>query len=122
MGQLFFKKDLQTAIREGRKRTTIRRWDRPRVRVGQEAFAPGVGWLAIERVEPIDLDALADDDARADGFESLGDLRLVLLALYPDHASDGKRWFRVCFRMSRAIERPAKGKPKSSAAAPTLWA
>ena len=42
MGQLFFKKPLQIAIREGRKRTTIRRWDRPRVTAGRDAFAPGV--------------------------------------------------------------------------------
>lgn len=107
MGQLFFKKPLQVAIREGRKRTTIRRWDRPRLRAGREAFAPGIGWLAIERVEPIELDALDDADAHADGFASLGDLRAMLDALYPDHASDGKRWFRVCFAMSREITRTA---------------
>lgn len=126
MGQLFFKKPLQAAIRDGRKRTTIRRWDRARLRVGQEAFSPGLGWLAIERVEPVDLDALADTDARADGFDSLGDLRLVLLALYPDHAADGKQWFRVCFRVSRTIDAPAKPsrrKAKASrAGGPSLWA
>ena len=121
MGQPFFKKPLQEAIRQGLKRTTIRRWDRPRLRAGQEAFAPGVGWLAIERVEPVELDALADADARADGFESLGDLRLLLLALYPDHASDGKQWFRVCFSMTRAVEPPGRGKAKGDAG-PTLWA
>lgn len=121
MGQLFFKKALQVAIRDGRKRTTIRRWDRPRLRVGQEAFAPGLGWLAIERVDPIELDTLADADAHADGFDSLGDLRLLLLALYPDHASDGKRWFRIGFSMSRAYERPQR-REKPGNAAPTLRA
>ena len=45
MGQLFFKKALQDAIREGRKRATIRRWARPLVRAGEQAYAPGVGWL-----------------------------------------------------------------------------
>ena len=121
MGQLFFKKALQVAIRDGRKRTTIRRWDRPQVRVGEEAFAPGLGWLAIERVEPIDLDALGDADPRADGFGSLGELRGVLLGLYPDHASDGKRWFRVCFSLSRPIAPARNGKPSGNAG-PTLWA
>ena len=110
MGQLFFKKPLQVAIREGRKRTTLRRWDRPRVRVGQEAFAPGVGWLAIERVEPVELDALGDDDALADGFGSLGELRHALAELYPDAAGDGKRWFRVCFTPSRLIAPRAKAR------------
>jgi hypothetical protein len=123
MGQLFFKKALQAAIREGRKRTTIRRWDRPRLRAGQEAFAPGLGWLAIERVEPVDLDALADADALADGFDTLTDLRVVLLALYPDHASDGKQWFRVRFHMSRPAPPRSPRAPKSSGdAGPTLWA
>ena len=120
MGQLFFKKPLQTAIREGRKRTTIRRWDRPRLRAGQEAFAPGLGWLAIERVEPIELHCLADADARADGFDSLGDLTLVLHAMYPDHDFDGKQWLRVCFTMTRAVEASKKSRSAKDAH-PTLW-
>ena len=107
MGQLFFKKPLQVAIREGRKRTTIRRWHRPRLRAGQEAFAPGVGWLAIEAVEPVELSGLGDADARADGFASLRELRRVLLELYPDHARDGKHWFRVAFTLCRTLAPPA---------------
>jgi hypothetical protein len=99
MGQLFFKKPLQDAIRDGRKRTTIRRWrdGKPGVRAGQRVYSPGLGWLTIEGVEPVDLEALADADARADGFDTAGDLRGVLVALYPHHAADGKRWFRVSF-------------------------
>jgi hypothetical protein len=105
MGQLFFKKPLQLAIREGRKRTTIRRWDRARLRAGQEAFAPGVGWLAIERIDEIELSILGEGDAKADGFSSLRELRRALRDLYPNHAKDGKRWFRVSFTLSRLIER-----------------
>ena len=110
-GQLFFKKPLQDAIREGRKSTTIRRWNpaRPGMRAGEVAYAPGVGWLAIEAVEPVDLDRLGEDDARADGFESLAALRQLLLALYPDHAADGKDWFRVRFRL-RTAEAPRGGR------------
>jgi hypothetical protein len=107
MGQLFFKKPLQLAIREGRKRTTIRRWDRARLRAGQEAFAPGVGWLAIERVDAIELNSLGEVDAQADGFSSLRELRRALQDLYPHHANDGKRWFRVSFTLSRSIARPS---------------
>src|SRR5687767_10800652 len=108
MGQLFFKKPLHVAIREGRKRTTIRRWDRPRVKAGQEAFAPWVGWLAIEGVEAVDLSALADVDAQADGFSSLGELCRVPRALYSDHARDGKPWFRVSFSVSRTLAPPRR--------------
>ena len=102
MGQLFFKKPLQDAIREGRKRTTIRRWPaaKPGVLAGQRAYSPGLGWLTIERVERVDLEGLADADARADGFDTAAGLRKVLLALYPAHAADGKRWFRVAFKVA----------------------
>jgi hypothetical protein len=101
MGQLFFKKPLQLALRAGRKRTTIRRWpsERPALRAGQRVFSPGLGWLLIDAVEAVDLAALADDDARADGFETVARLRQVLASVYPHHRADGKHWFRVCFRV-----------------------
>jgi hypothetical protein len=63
-------------------------------------YSPGLGWLAIDAVEPVDLEALGDADARADGFDTAAGLRDVLLALYPRHAADGKRWFRVRFRVA----------------------
>ena len=128
MGQLFFKKPMQAAIREGRKRTTIRRWkaNRPAVRAGQRVYSPGLGWLSIETVETVDLDSLGDDDARADGFETVIALRDVLAALYPDQTADGKRWFRVSFRVARlsASKRsgaaPREGRtPLGTAHAPT---
>jgi hypothetical protein len=112
MGQLFFKKPLQDAIRQGRKRTTIRRWraGAPGLRAGQRVFSPGLGWLTIEGVEPVDLDALGDTDARADGFDTAAGLREVLLALYPAHAADGKRWFRVAFQVA-TLSTPARKAP-----------
>ena len=111
MSQLFFKKPLQVAIREGRKRTTIRRWPaaRPGLRAGQRVFSPGLGWLNIDAVEPVEIETLGDDDARADGFDTSAGLRRVLLELYPDHSADGKAWFRV--RFSVEALRPAAGRP-----------
>jgi hypothetical protein len=105
MGQLFFKKPLQDAIREGRKRTTIRRWSRPMVQVGKTAFSPGLGWLSISGVESVDLESLDDNDAIADGFPTIAGLRKVLLDFYPDHAGDGKRWFRVSFLLSKRVQK-----------------
>ena len=118
MGQLFFKKPLQQAIRDGRKRTTIRRWraERPGMRAGQRVYSPGLGWLTIEEVEPVDLEALADADARADGFDTAAGLRDVLLSLYPHHGADGKRWFRVSFQVEALT--PARS-PKAVAKAAT---
>jgi len=113
MGQLFFKKPLQDAIRDGRKRTTIRRWraGSPGLRAGQRVYSPGLGWLTIEGVEPVDLDALADAEARADGFETAAGLRDVLLSLYPQHAADGKRWFRVSFQVAKLA--PGRGRARA---------
>ena len=112
MGQLFFKKPLQAAIREGRKRTTIRRWARPLVRAGAEAFAPGVGWLAIESVESIQLERLSDADAVADGFDSRARLMAALHALYADQAGDGKQWYVIRFTVARGMERKgSRGAP-----------
>ena len=56
MGQLFFKKPQQIAIREGCKRTTLRLWPRPSVSAGER----GLGCLAIEAVEQIELNALRE--------------------------------------------------------------
>ena len=99
MGQLLFKKCFWEAIRRGSKRTTVRRWTWARVRAGQRAFAPGLGWLMIEAVNIVDLEELDDADARADGFESLRQMKQALRRLYPGHArGDGRRWFRVAFR------------------------
>jgi hypothetical protein len=108
MAQLFFKKHLQDAIRAGTKRTTIRRWPRAMLGAGGRAWAPGLGFLAIEAVEAVDLDNLTDADAVADGFETIVELRLVLQTLYPDHATDGKQWFRIFFQ-SPPEARPAPG-------------
>src|SRR3954447_12565311 len=119
MAQLFFKKPLQDAIREGRKRTTIRRWPegKPGMLAGQRVYAPGLGWLTIERVECVELEALADADARADGFDTAAGLKKVLLSLYPQHAADGKRWFRVAFKVTDLHARPKRAarraKPRS---------
>lgn len=109
MSQLFFKKEFQEAIRANRKKTTIRRWSRPMVQVGQKAFAPGVGWLAIEAVEVVRLDDLDDADANADGFRTASDMKRLLMELYPLHATDQKQWFRVRFHLAELQEqRPVR--------------
>ena len=126
MSQLFFKKPLQVAIREGRKRTTIRRWPpaRPGLRAGQRVFSPGLGWLNIDAVDPVDIEALGDDDARADGFDTSAGLRQILLELYPDHSADGKAWFRVRFSVDAlrpASSQAATGRASSGPAQPRLF-
>jgi hypothetical protein len=110
MGQLLFKKVFWAAVRGGTKRTTIRRWTTPRVKPGQRAWSPGVGWLVVESVERVErLDQLSDADAAADGFASAVEMRAALRAIYPQAtrdgasgAGDGRAWFRVAFHAEAA--------------------
>jgi len=97
MGQLLFKKCFWDAIRDGTKRTTLRRWAAPRVKPGGRAYSPGVGWLAIERVDVVRLDQLTESDAKADGFETLAAMRAMLREIYPNVRRDGRQWFRIAF-------------------------
>src|SRR2546430_10452807 len=102
MGQLLFRKRFWEPIARGIKRTTLRRWNRPRLKAGQRAYAPGVGWLMIETVDAIDLGALGEDDARADGFASVSEMLAALREMYPDRR-DGKAWFKVRFRLTTRL-------------------
>src|SRR5687768_8981530 len=83
MGLLLFKKVFAEAIRSGRKRTTVRRWDRARVSPGKRAYCPGLGYLNIEAVEPVKWDELSEADAIADGFATLSEMKTTLLSIYP---------------------------------------
>jgi hypothetical protein len=137
MGQLLFKKVFWAAVRGGTKRTTIRQWATPRVKPGQRAWSPGVGWLVVESVERVErLDQLSDADAAADGFTSAVEMRLALRSIYPqaacdgngNAAGDGRAWFRVAFHpeppdanstttmMKTATTKPSRSSSSSSRA------
>ncbi len=106
MGQLLFKKWFWDKIRAGTKRTTLRRWKSPRVKPGGRAYALGVGWLRVGAVEVVELSALREADARADGLASIKEMTDALAAIYPDQAGDGKRWYRVEFEWEGDGEAP----------------
>jgi hypothetical protein len=111
MGQLLFKKCFFEAIRGGTKRTTLRRWSAARVRAGQRAFSPGLGWLQIEAVDAVELEQLTGADARADGFDRVSDMLKALREIYPDQEVDGRRWFRVKFRCEDGVNAAAAAAP-----------
>jgi hypothetical protein len=113
MSQLHFKKEFWPLIRSGRKRTTIRRWSAARVKANSRCYAPGLGWLLIDAVEPIALKQLTAADARADGFTSLKLLHHTLQEIYPDQATDGRSWFRVTFRPEK-LEPAEAGRGENS--------
>ncbi|HTW95610.1 MAG TPA: ASCH domain-containing protein [Tepidisphaeraceae bacterium] len=110
MPLLRFKTVFHQAIKRGSKTTTLRRWNRPLLRPGTTVLAPGIGTLAIERVETINWDDLSEADARADGFASMAEMRSVVKRIYPKADQDGKAWYRVHFHLASAQPKPHKAK------------
>lgn len=94
---LLFKKKFLSAIRSGDKTQTIRLWKWRRMRSGQRSYIPGVGPIRITSVEPVDVDALTDDDAVPDGFASAEALQTELRTIYGSKLADGHQAFRIRF-------------------------
>jgi len=98
MAMLLFKKKFLSAIRSGEKTQTIRLWKYRRMRAGQRSYIPGIGYIRIEAVDEVQLDALTDEDARPDGFKTADLLREEIARLYPQQLADGHQAYRVVFR------------------------
>jgi len=96
---LLFKKKFLAAIRSGEKTQTIRLWKHRRMRAGQRSYIPGVGYIRITAVDPVELDSLTDADARPDGFPNAQLLREEILRLYPEQLADGHQAYRVVFAL-----------------------
>ena len=79
---LLFKKKFLEQIRRGEKTQTIRLWKYRRMKPGQRSYVPGVGYIAIVSVEPVELSRLTDADAFLDGFPTAELLRKEIRALY----------------------------------------
>jgi hypothetical protein len=94
---LLFKKKFHDAIRSGRKRQTIRLWKSCFMRAGQVTYIPGLGRARITRIEPIAMDAITDEDAVLDGFDSRAALMAELQTLYADRIAAGYRCYKVVF-------------------------
>ena len=106
---LLFKKQFLPAIRQGRKCQTIRLWPYRRMRAGQRSYIPGVGPIRILAVDPIRLEELTHQDAVADGFECVEELRAALEQIYANVPHKQRyRPYRVRFQV---LEQP---KPHSS--------
>jgi hypothetical protein len=112
MALLFFKRQFFDAIREGRKTTTLRRWKSCAMSAGDRATTPGLGILKIVDCRRVEWEALRERDAKADGFESLGELEKVLRRLYPNLKGDGKHWYKITFAMESAAAKAARVKPR----------
>ncbi len=96
---LLFKKKFLEPIRAGTKTQTLRCWKGCRVRPGRRSYIPGAGYVHIESVEPVELEALSDADAVPDGFETADQLRAELRSLYPDRLGKDYRLYKIVFRL-----------------------
>jgi hypothetical protein len=111
---LFFQSRYLALIRSGRKTQTIRLWTRPRVKVGQRAYVPGLAppgapaRLLITSIDTLpSVNALTAADARADGFATCRRLRAEIARLYP--GITGRRLYRIRFQY--LPHAPKKPKP-----------
>ena len=100
---LLFKKKFLPAIRSGEKTQTIRLWKHRMMRSGQRSYIPGAGYIAIDRVEPVQLAELTDADAVPDGFPTADSLRHELSAIYGDKLAAGYQAFRIVFRVTEPV-------------------
>jgi len=96
---LLLKKQFFPAVRSGAKTTTLRYWHRRQARPGSVHLVPGLGRVRIESVEPANSRTLTEDDARADGFDSLKALREALDHLYPRSRRKLRTLYRVRFTL-----------------------
>ncbi len=97
---LLFKKKFLAAICAGQKTQTIRLWKYRRMRSGQRSYIPGAGYIRILAVDEVQLDALTDEDALPDGFQTAAQLRAEIERLYARELAAGYRAYRVKFRLA----------------------
>ncbi|GHT34250.1 hypothetical protein FACS189427_01210 [Planctomycetales bacterium] len=94
---LLFKKKFLDKIRRGEKTQTIRLWKYRKMRAGQRSFIPGIGYISVESVAPVEIEKLTDGDALPDGFESAALLKQELQLLYAKEIKNGFSAYRICF-------------------------
>jgi hypothetical protein len=104
---LLFKKKYLDAIRAGTKTQTIRLWEHCRMRSGQRSYIPGAGYIRVTAVDLVALEALTDEDAVLDGFESAESLHCELSTMYTAELEAGYQAYRVRFELLSADEQAA---------------
>ena len=97
---LLFKKKFLEAIRRGEKSQTVRLWVRPRMKSGQRSYIPGVGYIRIASVEPVEIEELTDADAVPDGFRTADALRAEISAIYSQYPDRGQKAYRIRFTLA----------------------
>jgi len=71
---------------------------------GQRSYVPGVGYIAVISVEPVEMARLTDADAVRDGFSTADLLRKEIRTLYAAEKRKKLTPFRVCFSVYPPLE------------------
>ena len=74
---------------------------------GPAQLHSGAGYIRVLSVEPVEIEALTDADARPDGFDSAASLRSELATLYAGQLAEGHRAYRIRFELFSAEEQAA---------------
>ncbi len=97
---MLFPQRVVPGLADGTVTLAFRRWRRPTVKAGGRQRTPA-GELAIDAVDPVELDDVTPDDARRAGHPDLADLRAEL-ARHPDGTL-----YRIAFHLRGADPRIA---------------
>ena len=73
---MVFAKQLREGIRRGRIRSSIRIWERPRVKAGGR-YRMDEGHIVVDSIEEVEIGDVTDSVARESGFGSVTDLLAV---------------------------------------------
>jgi hypothetical protein len=111
---LLFKKKFLEPIRRGEKTQTIRLWNCRRMKSGQRSYVPGIGYIAIDSVEPVELAMLTDEDAVLDGFPSAELLRDEISTLYTAEVRQTLTPFKICFSVYPPCEQQRMAEERQS--------
>ena len=82
------------------------------MRAGQRSYIPGAGYIRVTGITEVQLDALTDDDARPDGFDSADLLRAEIARLYPRQLAEGYKAYKIAFQLLPPEEQKKKGERK----------
>jgi hypothetical protein len=73
------------------------------MKAGQRSYIPGAGYIAIDRVEQVEIADLTDADAVPDGFATAESLRHELSSIYGEKLAAGYQAFRIVFRVTEPV-------------------
>lgn len=92
---LLFQKRFHEGLVSGAVTVTFRRWDRPRVRAGGRYRCHPIGVLEVDRVDRVAVSSISDDDAKAAGFSSTGELTDYLRSARDDALTKDTELYRI---------------------------